>query len=68
MQDVIGAAVGGREAGAVYEGDRISTSSCAFAKGRERYRRAEEPSRPASANAAGQMTGSIPLVKSRAFA
>lgn len=62
VQEVIGAAVGGREAGAVYEGDRhfdiVIRLGEAVRSDIDALKRLPVPLPP---NAAGQMAGSIPL-------
>jgi cobalt-zinc-cadmium resistance protein CzcA len=62
VQEVIGAAVGGREAGAVYEGDRhfeiVVRLAEAMRSDIDALRNLPVPLPP---NAAGQVTGSVPL-------
>ena len=69
VQELIGAAVGGREAGTVYEGDRhfdiVVRLGEAMRSDIEALKNLPVPLPP---NAAGQTAGSIPLSQSRAFA
>ena len=62
VQEVIGAAVGGREAGAVYEGDRHFDIVVRLGEaGRNDIDALESLPVPLAPNAAGQPAGSIPL-------
>ena len=62
VQDVIGTAIGGREAGVVFEGDRRFDIVVRLARdGAHRSRGAEEPAGSAAAERRRTLAGSIPL-------